>query len=76
MAFARRHGAREVIVAVPCASRDAADRFARDADRFVCPVVDDAFVAVGAYYDSFIPVEDHEVAAVLERAARTKEVES
>lgn len=70
LAYVRRHGASEVVVAVPCASRDAADRFTREADRFVCPIVDDAFMAVGAYYDTFGAVPDHEVIATLDRAAR------
>jgi putative phosphoribosyl transferase len=68
IALARRHGASEVIVAVPCASSDAAGRFASEADRFVCPVVDAAFMAVGAYYDEFAAVADQEVLATLERA--------
>ena len=64
-----------VIVAVPCASRDAAERFGREADRFVCPVVDDAFMAVGGYYDEFDAVADHEVIATLDRAAQALRAE-
>lgn len=65
VAYARRHGALEVVVAVPCASTPAAERFRRDADRFVGLVVDPEFVAVSQYYVDFSPVTDDEVVALL-----------
>jgi putative phosphoribosyl transferase len=67
LACARRHGAREVIVAVPCASTSAAEYFQRSADRFVSLIVDPSFMAVGAYYGDFSPVTDDEVIAMLGR---------
>lgn len=70
VAYARRHGAREVVVAVPCASVEAAERFRREADRFVGLVVDPDFYAVGAYYGDFSPVEDPAVCSMLEQAQR------
>jgi len=66
--YARRHGAREIVVAVPCAAAAAADEFRRLADRFVCPLVDPDFMAVGQYYLDFGPVSDAEVLALLARA--------
>ena len=66
--YARRHGAREVIVAVPCAATEAAEGFRREADRFVGLVVDEEFRAVGQYYADFSPVSDAEVLALLARA--------
>jgi predicted phosphoribosyltransferase len=63
--YARRHGARELIVAVPCASTSAAREFERTADRFVSLVVDPAFMAVGQYYVDFAPVSDDQVIAML-----------
>jgi len=42
--YARRHGATEVTVSAPCASAHAADRFRREADRFVSLIVDEAFM--------------------------------
>ncbi len=66
--YARRHGAREVIVAVPCASDAAAREFERAADRFVSLTVDPDFMAVGQYYADFSPVSDDEVIAMLARA--------
>jgi putative phosphoribosyl transferase len=67
VAYARRHGAREVIVAVPCASARAVDEFGRQADRLVALIVDEAVLAVGAYYVDFSPVSDQAVLAILER---------
>ena len=72
VAYARRHGAREVTVAVPCSAAEAATRFRREADRFVCLIVDPDFYAVGAYYEDFSPVTDDKVVAML--AGRTKKI--
>jgi predicted phosphoribosyltransferase len=69
LTYARRHGARDVTVAVPCAAAQAAREFERAADRFVSLVVDPEFRAVGQYYLDFSPVSDDEVRALLARAA-------
>jgi predicted phosphoribosyltransferase/dienelactone hydrolase len=69
--YARRHGAREIIVAVPCASTSAAREFERMADRFVSLLVDPAFMAVGQYYRDFSPVSDDQVIAMLTGARGT-----
>jgi putative phosphoribosyl transferase len=66
--YARRHGAREITVAVPCASEEAAVRFRQEADRFVSLIVGDAFGAVRGYYADFSPLTDEEVAAMVARA--------
>jgi predicted phosphoribosyltransferase len=68
--FARRHGAHEVVVAAPCASSHAARMIEREADRFICMLVDEMFLAVGSYYLEFDPVSDDEVRAVLREAAK------
>ena len=68
--YARRHGAREVTVAVPCASKEAAARFQTEADRFVSLIVGDAFGAVGGYYADFAALTDEDVSALLARAGR------
>ncbi len=70
--YARRHGATEVTVAVPCASAEAARLFGHEADRFVGLVVDEDFAAVGQYYEDFAPVTDDEVVAMLERARQAR----
>lgn len=69
VAYARRHGAREIVVAAPCASTSAAEHFQREADRFVCPIIDEGFLAVGQYYADFAPVTDEQVVSMLAQAA-------
>jgi predicted phosphoribosyltransferase len=66
--YARRHGAREIIVAAPCAAARTAERFRQEADRFLSLIVDEDFYAVGQYYIDFPQVSDAEVIAILERA--------
>jgi putative phosphoribosyl transferase len=68
VAYARRHGAREVTVAVPCASEEAAARFQTEADRFVSLIVGDAFGAVRGYYADFAALTDEDVSVMLTRA--------
>jgi putative phosphoribosyl transferase len=70
LAYARRHGASEITLAVPCASTQAAEAFRGKVDHFVSLVVDPAFMAVGAYFLDFSPVPDDAVRAMLERAKR------
>jgi predicted phosphoribosyltransferase len=69
VAHAQRHGAEVLIVVTPCASERAASQVGsllhRDHDRFVCPIVDQRFDEVGAYYTDFRPVRDEEVAELL-----------
>lgn len=69
IAHLRRLGAKHVTVAVPCAARSSAARVRKASDEFVCPVVDDDFMAVGGYYRDFATVEDAQVQQVLEQAA-------
>lgn len=66
--YARRHGASEITVAVPCASTQAANEFGRAADHFVCLTVDEEFMAVGQYYRDFSTVSDDDVIRMLARA--------
>jgi predicted phosphoribosyltransferase len=72
LAYARRHGARTIVVAAPCASATAARRFRRDADHFVSLIVDESFAAVGAYYIDFPQISDEEVLGML-AVARPKD---
>ena len=67
LAYARRHGAEDITVAVPCASARAAVYFRKAADRFVSLIVDEDFSAVGQYYAAFAPVRDEEVVTMLFR---------
>jgi putative phosphoribosyl transferase len=68
LAYARRHGASRITVAVPCAAVEAAERFRREADQLVSVVVDPGFMAVGAYYLDFSPVDDEAVRTMLAQA--------
>jgi len=65
---ARSQNARRVIVAVPVASPEAADRLRRVADVEVLSE-DPHFQAVGQFYEEFFPTEDEEVIALLREAA-------
>ena len=68
LSYARRHGARTIVVATPCASTRAAARFSREADHFVSLIVDEDFMAVGDYYLDFPQVSDEEVVTMLSEA--------
>jgi putative phosphoribosyl transferase len=70
LAYARRHGASQITMAVPCASVQAAEGFRSKVDHFVSLVVDPVFMAVGAYYVDFSPVYDEAVRTMLEQAKR------
>lgn len=67
IAYARRHGAREVTVAVPCASEAAAACLREEVDRFVSLIVGDAFGAVGGYYADFAKLTDEDMSATIAR---------
>ena len=66
--YVRRLGAREVTVAVPCASEAAAARFRDEADRFVSLIVGDVLGAIGGYYADFAKLTDEQVSTMIARA--------
>ena len=68
IAYARRCGARAVIVAAPCASTSAARRLRQEADHVLALIEAPGSFAVGGYYEDFRPVSDAEVIAILERS--------
>jgi putative phosphoribosyl transferase len=70
LAYARRHGARTIVVAAPCASATAAQRSRRDANHFVSLIVDETFAAVGEYYIDFPQISDEDVLGMLAAAQR------
>ena len=61
----RAAGPRELILAVPVASREAAEKLSDEVDRFVCPLVPDFFWAVGSFYEDFDQTADDEVIQLL-----------
>ncbi|GAA1693467.1 hypothetical protein GCM10009792_11910 [Microcella alkalica] len=64
---ARARGAARVVLAVPCAPADVADRVP-EADEVVCPVRAAAFFAVGQFYACFDQVDDADVLRALDEA--------
>jgi predicted phosphoribosyltransferase len=71
VAYARRHGAQEVVVAVPCASSQAAARLQGSADHFLALAVDPGFEAVSHYYASFDPASEQDVLRAVSRLGLT-----
>lgn len=65
---ARQQGAERVVLAVPVAPREWADRVGSDADELVCPETPENFAAVGQFYRDFDQTTDAEVISCLERA--------
>lgn len=64
----RRRGAARIVVAVPVAATDAADRIAGAADELVVLAVPPGFSAVGQFYQDFSQTGDAEVVALLREA--------
>lgn len=62
-------GAARRIVACPVAAADTVRGLEDEADTVLCLHTPLYFAAVGAWYDDFSPVSDHEVRGLLERAA-------
>jgi putative phosphoribosyl transferase len=65
---ARKMGAATVIVAVPVAPTDAAERLMGIADGFVTLMSPEPFGAVGNFYEDFTQVTDTEVVELLEKS--------
>lgn len=70
ISWARAQGARRVVVAVPVGAPETVARLRGEADSVICPEQPASFGAVGLWYREFSPVEDGEVIALLDRAAR------
>ncbi len=70
--WARSHGARETVAAVPVAALDSASLVSREASRFVCPHTLADFTAVGVWYERFPQVGDDEVLRLLGEAAKRR----
>jgi putative phosphoribosyl transferase len=57
----------QIVLAVPVASREAAQILLKEVDNFVSLENPSSFWAVGYWYEDFSPVSDNEVMALLER---------
>jgi len=64
--FLKRHKAKKIVLAVPVASREAAERLTREVDEAVILETPDFFQAVGQFYQIFLPVSDEEVIQLLD----------
>ena len=69
---ARAQGAARVVLAVPVCSPDAASALRGEVDELVYLEAPRRFHAVGQSYVDFRPTPDHEVAALLQQAARRR----
>lgn len=65
----RAQGAARVVLAVPVAPPDAAERLSSKADEFVCLSTPFGFAAVGEWYQDFSQTPDDEVVSLLAQAA-------
>ncbi len=65
---ARRRGAAHVVVAAPVAAAEAAAGLREEADELVCLATPRQLNAVGAWYQSFRPLAEQEVVAILSEA--------
>lgn len=65
VASARARGASGVLAAAPVSSTQAKERLDAVVDLFICPLVDPAFVGVGAYYREFPQLSDDDVVELL-----------
>jgi predicted phosphoribosyltransferase len=54
------------VVAVPVAAESTARELQREVDNVVCVLAPPRFLAVGAWYDDFVPVSDDEVRRLLD----------
>jgi predicted phosphoribosyltransferase len=57
----RNESPQKVVVAVPVASYQAADKLSEAVDEFVCALIPPQFHAVGEFYENFTQVSDEEV---------------
>jgi predicted phosphoribosyltransferase len=55
----------ELIIAIPVAPPSTLDRLRQQCDRIVCLSAPDHFTAVGQFYESFMPISDHQVVELL-----------
>lgn len=61
----KSEGAAKIIVAVPVAPLETAEKFSKLADEWVCPYTPEMFYAVGQFYEDFRQTEDDEVEQIL-----------
>jgi predicted phosphoribosyltransferase len=55
----------KIVVAIPVASRQAAQKLSEVVDEFICELIPSPFRAVGDYYEDFTQVSDDEVVEIM-----------
>ena len=70
VAFARRRLAKRIVMAVPVAAVEAVDKLREQVDQCVCLASPEVFIAVGVWYENFLPVNDAEVIKLLDESAK------
>ena len=61
----RHEGPRKIVIAVPVASKQAAQKLSEVVDEFVCVWIPSHFHSVGEFYTDFTQVSDEEVVSML-----------
>ncbi|HEY7304887.1 MAG TPA: phosphoribosyltransferase [Bryobacteraceae bacterium] len=64
----RQQHPKEIVIAVPVASREACRTFHAEVDKCICLATPEPFYSVGQWYESFPQVADEEVQVLLSRA--------
>jgi predicted phosphoribosyltransferase len=73
---ARQQGPSRVVVAVPVAAVQTAERLNAEVDEFIAVRTPTPFYGVGQWYDDFSQTSDEEVRELLERAYQTRRAPS
>lgn len=68
VAALRQHGAAKIVVAIPVAPPETVSVLETEADKVVCVLEPDNFMAVGQFYEDFSQTTDEEVSEILARA--------
>jgi putative phosphoribosyl transferase len=70
----RKHKPQKIVVAVPVAPRETAEKIRQHVDDFICLYHPEPFIGVGLYYMDFTQVSDEEVVQLLKNANHMDDV--
>ncbi len=71
----RKQNPKDIVLAVPVASKAAFQRLSRMVERCICPYVPGYFNAVGSFYKNFEQVNDAAVVSILQRVNKKSPAE-
>ena len=63
---------KKIVVAVPVAPTDSAQKISDNVDEFICPIITDDFRGVGSFYLNFSQVSDEDVVEFMNKINRLK----